>query len=74
MTHEHANGPVAKHGSPLEGLHMIYAAIFIVFLLVALASQLFHWNWRTSLPGAEDARSVWSGVQSAAHTLMSQLT
>jgi len=53
---------------------MIYAAIFIVFLLVALASQLFHWNWRTSLPGAEDARSVWSGVQSAAYTLMSQLT
>lgn len=74
MTHANANGPVANHGSPLKGLHMIYAAIFVVFLLVSLASQLFHWNWRTWLPGAEDARSVWSGVHSAVYTVMSQLT
>ena len=67
MTHEHANGPAAKQGSPLKGLHMIYAATFVVFLLVALASQLFHWNWRILLPGAEDSRSVWSGSGSGRH-------
>jgi hypothetical protein len=64
----------AVNGEPtLEGLHSIFAVIFIAFLLLALVSLLFAQNWRTLLPGAESARSVFDGVKSAVYTVMSQV-
>ncbi|MCA3131628.1 MAG: light-harvesting protein [Rhodocyclaceae bacterium] len=48
--------------------------MFIVFLMLALASLLFAQNWRSLLPGAEGARSVLDGVKSAVYTVMSQLS
>jgi light-harvesting complex 1 beta chain len=74
MAHEHTERAHAAHGSPLEGFHVIFIAIFLAFLMLALVSQLLTWNWRTWLPGAEGARSVWSGVQAAVYTVISQLT
>ena len=48
--------------------------IFIAFLGLALASMLFTQNWRTSLPGAEGAKSMLSGIKSAVYTVISQLS
>jgi light-harvesting complex 1 beta chain len=57
----------AKHReSPLKG--------FVVFTAVAVASMLLAQNWRTFLPGAEGARSMWGGVKSAVYTVISQLS
>ena len=58
----------------LKGFHGIYAATFIVFLLLALASWLCLQNWRSLLPGAEGARSMLDGVRTAVYTVISQLS
>ena len=58
----------------LKGFHGIYAATFIVFLLLALASLLCLQNWRSLLPGAEGARSMLDGVRTAVYTVISQLS
>jgi light-harvesting complex 1 beta chain len=69
------SSPVAKtsRGS-LKGFYGIYAVTFIAFLLLALASLLCLQNWRSLLPGAEGARSLLDGVESAVYTVISQLT
>ena len=58
----------------LKGFQGTFVVIFIVFLLVALASMLFTQDWRTYLPGAEGARSMLNGVKSAVYTVISQLS
>ena len=60
-------------GKPLDGLHLIFFALFAVFLVLAVVGQLLNWNWRTWLPGAEGAQSTWSGVKSAVYTVISHL-
>jgi light-harvesting complex 1 beta chain len=75
MTHESAGHPTAiyREGS-LKGFHGIFAVMFVVFGVVALASMLSAQNWRTFLPGAEGARSMFDGVKSAVYTVISQLS
>lgn len=58
----------------LKGFHGIYAVTFIAFLLLALASLLCLQNWRSLLPGAEGARSLFDGVNTAVYTVISQLS
>ena len=58
----------------LSGFHGIYAVTFIVFLLLALASLVCLQNWRSLLPGAEGARSLLDGVNTAVYTVISQLS
>lgn len=58
----------------LSGFHGIYAVTFIVFLLLALASLMCLQNWRSLLPGAEGARSLLDGVNTAVYTVISQLS
>ena len=58
----------------LRGFHGIYAVTFIVFLLLALASLMCLQNWRSLLPGAEGARSLLDGVNTAVYTVISQLS
>lgn len=58
----------------LTGFHGIYAVTFIVFLLLALASLMCLQNWRSLLPGAEGARSLLDGVNTAVYTVISQLS
>ena len=58
----------------LRGFHGIYAVTFIVFLLLALASLVCLQNWRSLLPGAEGARSLLDGVNTAVYTVISQLS
>jgi light-harvesting complex 1 beta chain len=74
MAHETAGYHSTHHEGSLEGFHGIFVVMFIVFLAVALASLLCAQNWRTFLPGAEGARSMFDGVKSAVYTVISQLS
>jgi light-harvesting complex 1 beta chain len=74
MAHENAGIHSGHQAGSLEGFQGIFVVIFIVFLAVALASMLCAKNWRTFLPGAEGARSMFDGVRSAVYTVISQLS
>lgn len=63
-----------RRGSSLEGFHVIFLGIFIVFFLLALVSMVCAQSWRTLLPGAEGAHSMLDGVKSAVYTVISQLS
>ena len=51
----------------------IFAVSFIVFLLIALLSQVMTLQWRSWLPGAEGEKSLIGGVKGAVYTFMSNL-
>lgn len=53
---------------------MIFAVSFPVFLAIALVGQVLGWHWRSWLPGAEGAGSIFGGVKAAVYTFMSYLT
>jgi hypothetical protein len=74
MAQETADFHTTHRMGSLEGFKGIFAVTFVVFLAVALASMLFAQNWRTFLPGAEGARSLFDGVRTAVYTVMSQLS
>jgi hypothetical protein len=74
MTHEPAVTRSNHPTSSLKGFGGIFVVMFIVFLGVALALMLCAQNWRTFLPGAEGARSMFDGVKSAVYTVISQLS
>lgn len=73
MSHAHVAPEERAHKPSLEGFTGIFLAVFTVFLFVALASLVCTQDWRTYLPGAEGAKSVFSGVKSAAYTAISLL-
>jgi light-harvesting complex 1 beta chain len=65
----------ARHGvkeSP-KSFYGIFAASFVVLLLIALVAQAMGWQWRSWLPGAEGAKSLTGGVKTAVYTFMSHL-
>jgi light-harvesting complex 1 beta chain len=64
----------APIGKPLDGMVLIFVALFVVFLVLAVVGQLLNWNWRTWFPGAEGAQSMWGGVRSAVYTVISHLS
>jgi hypothetical protein len=74
MAQETADFHTTHRTGSLEGFKGIFVVTFIVFLAVALASMLCAQNWRTVLPGAEGARSMFDGVRTAVYTVMSQLS
>ena len=75
MAHAQSNHPHASSFTkPLEGLHRVFIVLFGAFLALAVCGQLLTWNWRTWLPGAEGARSMWHGVKSAVYTVISHLS
>lgn len=53
---------------------MIFVVSFPVFLAIALLGQVLGWHWRSWLPGAEGAGSIFGGVKAAVYTFMSHLT
>lgn len=74
MAHESV-GYHPKYGEgSLEGYRSLFVVLFIAFLGFALASMLCAQNWRSLLPGAEGARSMWGGVTNAVYTVISQLS
>jgi light-harvesting complex 1 beta chain len=51
----------------------IFVAAFVVFMAIALVSQVLGVQWRSWLPGAEGVKSVPGGVKAAVYTFMSHL-
>ena len=74
MTQETFGTHSIHPASSLKGFQGIFVVMFVVFLVVALASMLCLQNWRSFLPGAEGARSMLDGVKSAVYTVISQLS
>jgi light-harvesting complex 1 beta chain len=78
MTHEptsfHTSNRDSTPAKTLDGFQGIFCVMFVVFLVVAMASMLCFQNWRTFLPGAEGAKSMLDGVKSAVYTVISQLS
>ena len=74
MAHEIAGFHATQPEGSLKGFQGIFVVTFIAFLFVAMASMLFTQDWRTYLPGAEGARSMFNGVKSAVYTVISQLS
>lgn len=74
MAQKSAEQVMPGPGKALDGLHLIFFILFVVFLLLALFGQLLNWNWRIWLPGAEGAQSTWSGVKSAVYNVISHLS
>ena len=52
----------------------IFAAGFVVLLVLATVSQVFGLPWRSWLPGAEAERSLVGGVKASVYSFMSHLT
>ena len=57
-----------------KSFSFIFAASFVVFLLIALVAQVCLQDWRAWLPGAEGNKSLIGGVKVAVYTFMSHLT
>jgi succinate-acetate transporter protein len=74
MSQETAGFHPTRQQASREGFQGIFVVLFIVFLVLAVASNLFAQNWRSFLPGAEGAQSMLDGVKSAVYTVMSQLS
>ena len=51
----------------------LFAAGFLVFLLIALVGQLLAMPWRSWLPGAEAEKSMLRGVSAAVYSFMSHI-
>ncbi len=73
-THIETGMPGARSTPDFRGWTVIFALSFITFLVIALLGQILGWQWRAWLPGAEGAKSVFSGVKAAVYTFMSHLT
>lgn len=73
MAYQHTETQTSISSSHLNGFRIIFVVTFMIFLLMAMVGQLFAWNWRTWLPGAEGTRSIFESVNSAVYTVISQL-
>jgi light-harvesting complex 1 beta chain len=51
----------------------IFVLAFVFLWLFAVAASAIGMHWRTMLPGAENAKSLVSGVSTSVHTFMSHL-
>jgi hypothetical protein len=74
MAHESAVLHATRRDGSLKGFYGTFLVMFIVFLMLALASLLCAQNWRNLLPGAEGARTMLDGVKTAVYTVISQLS
>ena len=74
MAYQQTEARSSSYHSHLNGFRIIFFVTFFVFLLLAMVGQLFAWNWRTWLPGAEGTQSIFDSVNSAVYTVLSQLS
>ncbi len=52
---------------------MIFAPVFVIFLVASVFASLVGMQWRSLLPGAENSKGFVEGVSSAVYTLMSYI-
>jgi light-harvesting complex 1 beta chain len=57
-----------------KSFYGIFIATFVVFLLIALVSQVLAVQWRPWFPGAEGEKSLIGAVKAGVYTFMSHLT
>jgi hypothetical protein len=57
-----------------QGFWILFVMLFLVFMVIALAGQLFALNWRNWLPGAEQSLTTLDGVKSSVYTVISQVS
>lgn len=50
--------------------HLIYAACFVVFLVVAIVSRLLPRSWRPRAPGAKAGKTIIGEAREAADTFV----
>jgi light-harvesting complex 1 beta chain len=74
MTTTHVQPAMKARVERLDGFYAIFAVLFAVFMFLALLGALLQGDWRSLLPGAEGARSVWHGVKASVYTVISQLS
>jgi hypothetical protein len=74
MTHPNETNITLNTNTHLNGYWLIFVLMFLVFMALALAGQLFVLNWRNWLPGAEGSSSMLNGVTSSVYTVISQLS
>jgi len=74
MAMEHVEHSSQGMVRPLDGLYLTFLVMFVIFLVLAVLGQMLFWNWRTWLPGAEGAQSMWDGSKSAVYTVISHLS
>jgi len=53
--------------------YTLFTLSFMLFAAVAIVGQLFGWQWRSWLPGAEGVKSMTGGIKAAVYTFMSHL-
>jgi len=51
----------------------IFVLAFVFLMVFAVAASAIGMHWRTMLPGAENAKTLVSGVSTSVHTFMSHL-
>ena len=56
-----------------HGDRLILLVAYVVIVPIALLGQLVGWHWRTWLPGAEGAKSIFGGAKAAVYTFMSHI-
>jgi light-harvesting complex 1 beta chain len=73
MSETQGNPVAMPSGDRSFGSRGVFAASFIVVLVIALAAQSMFLNWRPWFPGAEGERSLIRGVTAAVYTFMSYI-
>ena len=73
MTGEHTGPYAALTKSDSTSFYVIFASSFVVFLVIALVSQLLMFKWRLWFPGAEGDLSLIEGVKAAVYSFMSYI-
>lgn len=72
VKHSHTHSPVHAnelHQAPAGIFYLTFLALFVFALLATLVGA----QWRTILPGAENAKGYVDGVRSAVYTFMSYI-
>jgi light-harvesting complex 1 beta chain len=73
MVHIESGKPRPPTTQDVRSDGIIFVLSFVVFLTIALLGQLIGLHWRSWLPGAESAKSIFGGVKAGVYTFMSNL-
>jgi len=61
------------HAEDSLAFWMIFAPVFVIFLIASVIASVIGMQWRSFLPGAENSKGFIEGVSSAVYTLMSYI-
>ena len=73
MNRNHQLNSGSLHAEKSLPFWMIFAPVFVIFLIASVLASLVGLQWRSILPGAENSKGLFEGVSSAVYTLMSYI-